>query len=375
MSLINQVLKDLEQRHATEAQSAKAGLEDLQYVHEPAKPAPRSTPWIIFASILVGLGVLTVVGSYLVPSSDHGSLFSSTSDNALTAAITTSPQIPKQAGIEPAVAQKPETTQSAVTEAMKTGTQQSTAIPTSVVQPTRSTAIVADEAAGTASRAFIQSPVEVVEPPVDTSVVKKNPVPLRSDQKAELAYQSGHSALRAQQYRQAEKSLRAALALEPGHIRARELLTGLYIKQGRWVEASEILRHGVLVSPEHNPFRKLYARALMQMQQHSAAVDVLTTRAPAVNEDPGHYAILAALYQRQNKHASAAKTYSEILKVRPKMGIWWVGMGISLEAMGEHGQAAQAYQLARQSGSLHGDVARYTDNRLLALEALDYPLD
>ncbi len=40
-----------------------------------------------------------------------------------------------------------------------------------------------------------------------------------------------------------------------------------------------------------------------------------------------------ALYQRQHNHETAAHLYSDILKLNPGMGIWWVGMGISLDAI------------------------------------------
>jgi len=50
-----------------------------------------------------------------------------------------------------------------------------------------------------------------------------------------------------------------------------------------------------------------------------------------------------------------------------------VGLGISLEALDKQQQAQQAYTHARKTGSLRGDLVKYTDNRLLALQAIDYP--
>jgi len=200
-------------------------------------------------------------------------------------------------------------------------------------------------------------------------------VPLRSDQRAELAYQSAYDLVQQHNVRRAEQQLRQALAFEPRHLRARELLAGVMIKQGRWVETAELLQQGVQLIPAHTIFIKLYARALMQLNRDQQAIALLREHAPAVASDPEHHALLAALYQRKQDHLAAANTYSEILKVRPDAGLWWVGLAISLEAMGKQQQAQQAYNRARQTGTLHGDLARYTDNRLLALDAVRYPVD
>lgn len=217
------------------------------------------------------------------------------------------------------------------------------------------------------------APSQAMADDTETAKFEKQRVPLRSEEKAEMAYQAAYAQVQQHNVREAEKELRRALTLEPRHVRARELLAGLLIKQGRWVETSELLQQGVQLVPAHAVFIKLYARSLMQLERDPQAIAVLREHAPPLAQDPDYHALLAALYQRSQNHPAAATTYNEILKLRPDAGIWWVGLGISLEAMGKQKEAQQAYARARQSGSLHGDLARYTDNRLLALAAVRYP--
>jgi len=205
------------------------------------------------------------------------------------------------------------------------------------------------------------------------SQFKKNTIPLRSEQRAEVAYQSAYDQLKARNQRKAERSLRQALALDPGHIKSRELLSGVYIQQGRWVEASELLRNGLILSPGHRTFSKLYARSLMQLQQDKRAIVVLQEHAPPIKSDPEYYAILAALYQRQKDHASAVQTYQKIVAIQPRNGVWWVGLGISLEALGESKQASLAYFQARKSGNLQSEIAHFTNNRLVVLDQIGFP--
>ena len=65
MSLVNQVLKDLEQRHASQAQAEDLGIENLHHVPIAPVPGKKSKHWVILAGILVSLGVCTVAGGYL----------------------------------------------------------------------------------------------------------------------------------------------------------------------------------------------------------------------------------------------------------------------------------------------------------------------
>ncbi len=377
MSLINQVLKDLEQRHAAEMQTAGAELHGLHYVDTtPAnKKQYYRTIWILTATLLclcvVSMGVVLWPHSSQPISSP---IQTATTQQVETTVVKTPEPIAQQAAVIEAPAPVKPKPLPVAKAPMTTTTHVSQAKTPPVVD------YQAAKPAPTAKRPITKSfktPATAATAHTSQSQFNKSQVPLRPEQKAELAYQQGYDYLKGHQSRQAEQVLRQALSVAPNHIKARELLAGMYIKQGRWVEANDLLRDGTRLIPQHHTFTKLYARSLMQMNRDGTAIYVLTQaqHRPNMANDPEYYAILAALYQRQHQHQQAATTYASILKIRPKMGIWWVGMGISLEAMGQAKQAAQAYSHARQSGSLHGDVAKYTDNRLLALQEIDYPME
>lgn len=347
MSLINQVLKDLDQRRISDDSLNEARLEDLYISGDIIRSRRRN--WLVISGIT--LTILTMVmaaGFYWFYKQPHDQ----------TQNVTTT---------------KENIGQPVETKIVQT-------------QPKQIAVPVRKQVIQSAKKAVAQ-PVKPAVPednytsddslPVASSKndIKKHQVPLRAEQKAELAYQAGYDELTRHHYGRGEKQLRGALAVEPGHVKSRELLSGMLIKQGRWIEANEVLRHGITITPNHQAYVKLYARTLMQMDQDKKAISVLRRYSPAIQNDPEHYALLAALYQRQKDHLSASTTYAEILKVKPNMGIWWVGMAISLEAMGNKPQAQQAYTQARSSGALHGDLARFTDNRLLALDEINFPLN
>jgi MSHA biogenesis protein MshN len=360
VSLINQVLKDLEQRHASEMADATHNLDGLALA-SPVRKKSTSHSSLLFSVI----GLVVVVSSLAVwwwqyrVSVPTGGQTDTISAPAVVQPLTSpvpmmthTTSTPKPAA--PVVAQSPRH-------------------PTP--EPAAAPALVSEKPPKVArvhSSKVTHAPVEVKE---QTQGMEKQRVPMSSEQKAELAYQEGYDQLSQHNVRRAEQVLQKALVIDPGHGRARELLAGIMIKQGRWIETADLMQQGVQISPGNMVFVKLYARTLMQLNRDKQAIKLMREHAPPLAQDPDFYALLAALYQRQQDHLAAATTYSEILKLRPDTGIWWVGFGISLEAMGKQQEAQQAYSRARKTGSLHGDLARYTDNRLLALDAIKYPIE
>ncbi len=203
--------------------------------------------------------------------------------------------------------------------------------------------------------------------------MEKQRRPLTQKQLAEQAFQQAYAALRKGRIADGERFLHQALMDRPGHIKAREMLAGLYIKAGRYVEAAQLLQQGVAIKPGHSMFRKLYARVLLEQNALDQAVTVLEGRLPPITQDVDYYALLAALYQRQGRHKNAVAVYQNMLRQNAMVGIWWIGMGISLEKLGDSEAARKAYEKARASGTLAAQMIQYTDNRLAALNEIGYP--
>ena len=359
MSLINQVLKDLEQRHAREMAEATHNLDGLALASPITPKSAKPKYWLLS---LLGLCVVALALS--------GWWWQRVKPLPGVLPIVASAQVaPQQSPSLPQVVAN--ISASAVTPAKPIQAAPVSATPANVLPQTRAPAHHPKRVNKKVEKATYDPAVQKEA----AGSVEKQRVPMRNDQKAELAYQAGYDQLALHNFRRAEQELRQALVIEPRHVRARELLAGILIKQGRWIENVDLMQQGVQVVPANLVFVKLYARTLMQLNRDQQAVKLLRDHAPPVAQDPAYYALLAALFQRQQNHLAAASTYSEILKLQPNTGIWWVGLGISLEALGKQPEAQQAYARARKTGSLHGDLARYTENRLLALDAIKYPIE
>jgi MSHA biogenesis protein MshN len=64
---------------------------------------------------------------------------------------------------------------------------------------------------------------------------------------------------------------------------------------------------------------------------------------------------------------TAIAAYRRALAQPKNEPVWWVGLGVSLEATGEPAEARDAYARAAAEPTLPADVRRYVVDRLAAL--------
>ncbi len=196
------------------------------------------------------------------------------------------------------------------------------------------------------------------------AVMNKRIKPFSSDEKAESEYRRAVDLLQKGRMAEAEKHLKSAMNANEAHTATRELLAGVMLQQGHWREAQQLLEQGIEKVPAHYPFAQLLARVYVEHGADRKALTVLEASRRAAAENPDYVAFLAALYQRAGKHAEAVKAYTEAVALNPQEGRWWLGMGISLEAVQDWDNAEKAYQRAIDGGALDDNLLKYARQRL-----------
>ena len=199
------------------------------------------------------------------------------------------------------------------------------------------------------------------------SNVNKTIRPLTIEQQAQMAFQDAVKMLGRGDESGAQQKLEKALSIEPAHMRARETLSALLLNTGRVSEAAETLSEGLRLRPASATLAKLYARVLVDQGDNDAAVAVLERARPLVAGDPEYYSLLAVLYRGVGKYAQASQVYQQMLQVRPGVAVWWMGLALSEDAMGSSEKALEAYQRAQRSGGLKAEVLKYVQSRIAAL--------
>lgn len=162
-------------------------------------------------------------------------------------------------------------------------------------------------------------------------------------------------------------ALQAYIAHHPTADEARVRLAETLLKLGQAPAAEASLRQGLEVRPQAAVLARMLGHLLFDRGDIAGALKVIRAVTPAVATDPDYYAFLAALYQRLGGYRAAAETYRQILSVRPADGAAWIGLGISLAAAGENPDAGRAFAQAARDPQLSAVMREYAARELARL--------
>jgi tetratricopeptide (TPR) repeat protein len=343
MSLINDMLKDLEKRRSRDLETSESLSKNITW---ETRSNQKTFNWMMLFAVLA-LATLLGAISYLLW--ERTSLKSADSLGDKKVAIVSKKQNPNKEIVRKEVPKK-------VKKAIKV----------EAVEENNYSDEIAEPVNVEADAAIDDLPIIKVE---------KTNHPLNNKQLAEIAYQKGFKLLSQGRMHQGKQFLREALSLYIPHIKAREMLAGIHIKSGHFIDAAELLSEGVKVVPEYPLFAQLYARVLLEQNNPQLAIQILErgSSSASMNTEPDYFALLAATYQRVKNHDKAIDVYLKLVNLRPDAGIWWLGLAISLEKTDKNKEALDAYQRAQKSGSLNSGLIKFTNNRVSALREIGFP--
>lgn len=193
------------------------------------------------------------------------------------------------------------------------------------------------------------------------------PVELSAAQRSELAERRAATALARGDLQEAERQYGDLLSEQPDHVEARKQLAALLYGQERYEEAQKSLLEGLRVHPAQADFRLLLARMAIAQQQSQQALDWLAGARPPIAQNLDYYATWAALAQDGGHTAEARQLYLDLLHQRPDEGRWWLGLGIAEETLGNTAQALEAYRNAQLHGGLGEASSNWLAQRIAAL--------
>jgi len=339
MSIINQVLKDLD-RKGSETRAPSGVIA----INLPDTAAPR---WPI---MLIG-GVAL----------------------ALAAAWWFWPDAPDTAPIPASVMPPPPPTAQELplpTPQLRLSQQLSDVVPTSeapaATQPAKPKPLLASALPPAqvapqrieAARAIISEPLK---PRLDTRlpeiarasaeaqprVIKQDKPPTPQVQAEELWRQASRLLEQGRNH-DARARLENVLQLDPAHTAARQSLVALVLEAGDGANAESLLREGLAQHPNDAWYARSLAQMHLQRGDLAQAAGILKT---ALNKraDAANWALYASTVAKLGKPAESAQAYREALRLDPTQGNWWIGMAVALEQSGDAASAGAAYQRALQT--------------------------
>lgn len=183
-------------------------------------------------------------------------------------------------------------------------------------------------------------------------------------QRADTEYVKGTAALHQEQRADARAAFEAALRIDPAHHAARQALVGLLLDARQPADAMRVLEEGLQLAPAQYGFAMMLARLQMERGELDAAAQTLARSLDHGSVNADYLAFNAGLLQRQQKHAEAVAQFQRTLQLRSNAGVWLLGMGVSLEALGRGAEAQEAYRRARAAGNLSAELQAFAEQKL-----------
>ncbi|MBF0219641.1 MAG: tetratricopeptide repeat protein [Gammaproteobacteria bacterium] len=384
MSVVNQMLQDLEQRRAAEQPPLPSMLNAAQ-----GKRARRSPVLWLMLLTLAGSGIylqqsgeyrklLVLLGladsSTLAPPQPQVTLKNQPAE-ALSVAVT-----PEVAKVAVAAASPVSESLEVATVALPSANPVITVASEEVVAAEREaiapeapvpppTAVVAATAGIEKNRdSYASSPPVAAAPNVNAAVKTVAPAatarvkqlrPPTPAELAERAYQQGVTAFKSGDFSAAEGYWRQALTQLADHHSSRKLLLQLLLQRGRRLEAEALLTPALASYPTDRDYLFLQAKLYLKDNNYSAATPLLQG---LLQQDPSQaevHAALAAIYQQQGALSQSGSHYQQALQLAPHEGRWWISLALLNEQMGDETAAVAALYSALRQADLPPPLQRF----------------
>ena len=144
-------------------------------------------------------------------------------------------------------------------------------------------------------------------------------------------------------------------------------MAGLLAENKRNAEAEQVLHDGLKLNPKAAALAMHLARLQVERNALQQALDTLMTSLPYAALQADYQAFVAAVLQRLERHMDAVTHYRAALQITPNSGLWWMGLGISLQALQRTDEARDAFRRALDTRTLSGELQAFVAQRLKEL--------
>lgn len=167
---------------------------------------------------------------------------------------------------------------------------------------------------------------------------------------------------------EAEKLLKDLIKEKPANLSARELLAGLLLRNNRMDEAAAEIATARKYYPRSDNLILLQAKMMLSRGEQQQVTQLLKQHVQSASPSEKSQALLASLYQQSGSYADAYALYNKLAKQRPASEEYWMGLAISLEGLQQPDKARHAYSRALQSTGLSPALRDYARKRMNSID-------
>ena len=204
--------------------------------------------------------------------------------------------------------------------------------------------------------------------PVAPGVINKQVKELTPQQRAENEYRKAIALMQQGRVIEAISGLEQTLLINANHATARQTMVGLLLESKRQAEAERKLQEGLNIDPAQSGFAMLLARLQVERGDAHGGVVTLQNSLTHAAGRADYVAFLAALLQREGRHKEAIDHYMQAVRLSPQSGVWWMGLGISLQVENRLNEAQDAFNRAKASGSLSPELQSFVEQKLKQIQ-------
>lgn len=366
MSLINQMLQDLDSRRAANGPGSRLPNEVRPL------PAARRSPWPLIAAL--GVALALPLGWFVWQQSDLRGV--QEPPLALPAAPppvadgVAAPAVFPVAAVPPPdadVSLKNDATDLRLTTSLHFLPERESS---PAVRTTRPEASRAAPSSGVNSAASANAP-PMVSAPVIQPVKAIGPMTIEKSQaagspheRADGEYRKAIGALNAGRSVEAVESLHAALKHEATHTASRQLLFKLLVESKRLEETAQLLQDGLHLQPAQISWAMSLARLQVDRADLPGAWQTLQRSLPFAADSADFQGFAAHVLQRLGRGKEAAAYYQAATRLAPGESRWWLGLGLALEGDGRAAEAREAFLRAKAGATLSGELATLVEQKL-----------
>lgn len=368
MSVINRMLKDLDQRQQT----------SRTQTYTPAAVAPQPIHWLwILLTVLISAAVIIgglnlwwmysdksepeqppvqVAEVIKAPVQEETPAVSKQPQNKSIVDVSSLPteSATEQPTGEEMVAISAVPTATETTQLAETQTSQPQAEPTEKVE--NSTIVPAKP-----------QPKVVKKQPENSGTLEVTRVQLSPEQLAKNNLEKARAAFEKGNRTEGQALLEKALVVKPDHVEVRSELAAYWYGRGMTTRALTLLQQGLDMRPQQAEWQLLFARILERIGRVEQAYTALLNIRNDAPQAPELLQLRAAAATQLGYFNEAAADYT-VLASQFGDGRWWLAAAVAHED-GDHLEAAvRCYQQALQSRDLGSDAREYIEQRLAILE-------
>lgn len=163
----------------------------------------------------------------------------------------------------------------------------------------------------------------------------------------------------------AEQLFEDILIIEPAHKQARKKLAALWFGRKSYQQAVNLLSQGIAIDRQDDELRIMKAQIHLKQGQHEAAYNALKPLASFEQEE--YQVMLANISQQIEQYPSAIGAYQVLIKMQPYSGRWHLGLAIVYDKNSQFSLAVNEYELALTKADLSASSAKFATQRMQAL--------